>query len=238
MPKISSHSSSFLTALAFTFLATICQAFSSANAAFSQATVQSGVSPDPQRALRIPKTPDGCETEECKWWNLLRGAAEDVLTADARKTQVIAEAYAQARRDGRLSLLAPLPPESAMVAPDTLAKLYSDIELATTNYFKLLNESHRIPLPDSSAQKPVIIRKQEARYTEEARSAKLQGVVVLSAAFHADGTMKDIRVVRGLKQGLTEQAIEAAKGILFLPAIKDGKFVAVRGNLEYNFMLY
>ena len=36
----------------------------------------------------------------------------------------------------------------------------------------------------------------------------------------------------------TEQSIEAAKKIKFIPAVKDGKFVPMSIQLEYNFDLY
>jgi hypothetical protein len=36
---------------------------------------------------------------------------------------------------------------------------------------------------------------------------------------------------------LTQKAIEAASKIRFEPAMKDGKPVSVRGNLEYSFRL-
>ena len=56
--------------------------------------------------------------------------------------------------------------------------------------------------------------------------------------FTAGGTIENIRVVRGLPDGLTEKAIEAAKRIRFQPAVKNGSPVSVRGNLEFTFNLY
>jgi len=47
----------------------------------------------------------------------------------------------------------------------------------------------------------------------------------------------DIKVVRGLPHGLNENAIEATKKIRFKPAVKDGKPVSVRGQLEFTFIL-
>jgi TonB family protein len=83
--------------------------------------------------------------------------------------------------------------------------------------------------------RPAILRKEKAGYTDEARRNGVQGIVVLSAVFAADGTVKSIKVVRGLPDGLNESAIEAAKKIRFRPAIKDGKPVSVRGNIEFSF---
>jgi TonB family protein len=86
--------------------------------------------------------------------------------------------------------------------------------------------------------RPTILYREKAKYTEEARQNKIQGTVVLQVVFNVNGTISDIRVVRGLPDGLTEKAIEAAKKIRFNPAVKAGTPVSVRGNLEFSFNLY
>lgn len=86
--------------------------------------------------------------------------------------------------------------------------------------------------------KPTILYSEKAKYTEEARQNKIQGSVVLSVVFGADGRLRNIRTARGLPFGLTENAIEAARRIRFQPAIKDGRPVSVSGTLEFNFALY
>ncbi len=83
--------------------------------------------------------------------------------------------------------------------------------------------------------RPSITYKEKAEYTPKARANKVEGTVVLNAVFSAEGRVTGIRVLRGLPDGLTEQAILAAQKIRFEPAIKDGKPVSVRGNLEFNF---
>jgi TonB family protein len=92
--------------------------------------------------------------------------------------------------------------------------------------------------PMSASLRPTIIYKEKAKYTEEARQNKVQGTVVLNVVFTADGRITNIRVVRGLPDGLTEKAIEAAQRIRFNPAVRAGQPVSVRGNLEFTFNLY
>lgn len=92
--------------------------------------------------------------------------------------------------------------------------------------------------PMTASLRPTILYRERARYTEEARANKIQGTVVLSVVYTADGRISDIRVVRGLPDGLSESAIEAAKRIRFKPAVKNGQPVSVRGNIEFNFTLY
>jgi hypothetical protein len=47
-----------------------------------------------------------------------------------------------------------------------------------------------------------------------------------------------IRPVVSLPFGLTEKAMDAARIMKFIPAIKDGKYVSQYIQIEYNFNLY
>jgi len=86
--------------------------------------------------------------------------------------------------------------------------------------------------------KPTILSKERAKYTEEARLNKVQGTVVLNAIFTADGRILNIRVVRGLPDGLNETAIQAAQRIRFLPATRNGVAVTVSATIEFSFAIY
>lgn len=90
----------------------------------------------------------------------------------------------------------------------------------------------------SEKLKPTILYREKAKYTEDARFHRVEGTVMLTIVFGADGRIHDIRTVRGLPHGLTETAIEAAKKIRFHPAVLDGKPTPVRATLEFNFALY
>lgn len=76
------------------------------------------------------------------------------------------------------------------------------------------------------------------RYPDEARSNQVIGTVQLSALFEETGEVTDIVVIKGLPHGLTESAIEAARGIKFSPMEVNGKKVSCRKVLEYSFSLY
>jgi TonB family protein len=90
----------------------------------------------------------------------------------------------------------------------------------------------------SPSLKPTILYREKAKYTEEARQQRVQGSVLLSVVFGADGRLHDLRVVRRLPHGLTETSIEAANRIRFHPALQNGKPTPVRATLEFNFALY
>lgn len=86
--------------------------------------------------------------------------------------------------------------------------------------------------------RPTITYKERAKYTEDARQNRIQGTVILSLILGADGRVFDIRVVRPLSHGLTEEAVQAAQKIRFIPAANKGRAVSVRMQIEYNFTLY
>jgi TonB family protein len=85
---------------------------------------------------------------------------------------------------------------------------------------------------------PYQINQVEAEFSDEARRAKYQGIVVVAIIVDKDGNPKNPRVVRALGMGLDEKAIEAVMKYKFHPAMKDGKAVPVPVNIEINFRLY
>jgi len=83
-----------------------------------------------------------------------------------------------------------------------------------------------------------VVSKPEPSYTEQARQNQVTGTVVLRGIFSSSGAVENITVLRGLPEGLTERSVDAARKIRFIPAIKDGRFVSMWMQLEYNFNLY
>lgn len=87
-------------------------------------------------------------------------------------------------------------------------------------------------------RKARLAMKPEPQYTESARAHQVTGTVVLKVVFSSNGMVNNIQIVSGLRDGLTEQAIDAARKIKFIPAMKDGRYVSMWMQLEYNFNLY
>jgi TonB family protein len=85
---------------------------------------------------------------------------------------------------------------------------------------------------------PKLLYQPEPEFSEEARKAKYQGVVVLMIVVGADGRTKDVRITRPLGMGLDEKAVEAVKQYRFEPAMKDGHPVSVYASVEVRFNLY
>jgi TonB family protein len=84
---------------------------------------------------------------------------------------------------------------------------------------------------------PSVVSQVQPEYSEEARKARYQGVVVLEAIVHPDGSVEIIRVVRSLGFGLDEKAIEALQQWKFRPGMRGGEPVPVALNIEVNFNL-
>jgi TonB family protein len=74
-------------------------------------------------------------------------------------------------------------------------------------------------------------------YTDEARSLKLEGEVLLEVSFSANGTLHVNRVVRGLGHGLDEAAVAAAGKIRFKPASRGGQPVDSTAIVHVTFQL-
>ncbi len=82
-----------------------------------------------------------------------------------------------------------------------------------------------------------IVFKPTPEYTDEARSARIEGTVSLELEFTAAGDVRVLRVVRGLGHGLDESAQRAALRIRFKPAQSDGRPVDSRATVHITFRL-
>jgi TonB family protein len=96
--------------------------------------------------------------------------------------------------------------------------------------------------PSAAATKPLdrpveIVFKPTPEYTDEARSARIEGTVSLELEFTAAGDVRVLRVVRGLGHGLDEAAQRAALRIRFKPAQSDDRPVDSRATVHITFRL-
>ena len=83
-----------------------------------------------------------------------------------------------------------------------------------------------------------ILSKPRPGYTDAARQNNVQGTVILRVTFLASGQVGSISAVKGLPNGLTEQAIAAARRINFEPKKIDGQGQSVTRQIEYTFSIY
>jgi TonB family protein len=83
---------------------------------------------------------------------------------------------------------------------------------------------------------PTKIKDVRPLYPDDARAARVQGVVILEARLEPDGTVSDVRVLRSIPL-LDEAAIDAVRQWEFTPTMIDGKAVPVIITMTVNFTL-
>lgn len=96
----------------------------------------------------------------------------------------------------------------------------------------------RKPEPVGPTEAVRVTSKPRANYTDAARQNQVQGTVTLRVTFLANGSIGSISTISGLPNGLTEQAIAAARAMRFDPAKKGGVPYTVTKQVQYNFTLY
>jgi TonB family protein len=73
-------------------------------------------------------------------------------------------------------------------------------------------------------------------YPEEAKRARVQGVVILECTISPEGTVADVRVLRGIPL-LDQAAVDAVKQWVYTPTLLAGKPVPVIMTVTVNFRL-
>ncbi|HXI12538.1 MAG TPA: energy transducer TonB [Thermoanaerobaculia bacterium] len=84
---------------------------------------------------------------------------------------------------------------------------------------------------------PTVINRVEPVYTEIARKARVEGIVILEAIIEKDGTVRDVRTLKALPMGLDAAAMDAVRRWKFKPGMLNGRPVPVIFNLTVNFRL-
>lgn len=99
----------------------------------------------------------------------------------------------------------------------------------TKKFLGLLAEgqakSYQPPIADRGV---TLVHRVPLESTEESRKKKVSGSLALVIELRPDGTVGEVKIVQGLGYGLDEKAAEAARKMIFLPAVKDRKFVSFR----------
>jgi TonB family protein len=97
------------------------------------------------------------------------------------------------------------------------------------------------PAPDrvrNLASSPVVVyRGTDPSYTEEARTAGLQGTVQVSFMIGEDGVPQNLRVINPLGHGLDEKAIDAVSQWRFQPIVLNGKPIRGGSTISVTFSL-
>jgi TonB family protein len=86
--------------------------------------------------------------------------------------------------------------------------------------------------------KPEPVYAPKPEYPEEARSAEMEGMVVIEVLVNTDGYVARVRVAESSGYKVLDKAAkEAARDWEFIPAEKDGELVRVWVDIPFNFSL-
>ncbi len=91
--------------------------------------------------------------------------------------------------------------------------------------------------PGSGVEPPRLLREVKADYSDEARRANIEGEVELEIVVRSNGTVGDVKILRGLGGGLNERAVQAVRQWRFSPARMRGTPVDVVVQVGVEFKL-
>jgi TonB family protein len=91
--------------------------------------------------------------------------------------------------------------------------------------------------PGSGVEPPRLLREVKANYSDEARRANIEGEVELEIVVRSNGTVGDVKILRGLGGGLNDRAVQAVRQWRFSPARMKGTPVDVIVQVGVEFKL-
>jgi TonB family protein len=162
-------------------------------------------------------------------------AAANKEKGDARAALLLKIASRVEEAKGELAKFSKLDPSSRDVAQ--LGEKVSTLSVYAEMFGAPVSE-RTIFSPKDVTSKAVITDRPEPLYTEKARRNQITGAVRVKMVLAPDGTVKYAIALSRLPDGLTEQALAAARRIKFIPAVKDGRPVSQYVTIDYNFNIY
>ncbi|HBR56300.1 MAG TPA: hypothetical protein DEA22_02320 [Blastocatellia bacterium] len=104
--------------------------------------------------------------------------------------------------------------------------LQKDDKKTRRNYVELfvvgLEKSYHVPLKD---RPPLVLANDPPPISSKTQRRKMNGQVSLSVEYRAEGSVGEIKVVKGLNSYADKVCIRMARESIFLPAVKDQTFV-------------
>lgn len=97
----------------------------------------------------------------------------------------------------------------------------------------------QMPAFEGGQQKMLAFLGQNITYPQDAKDAGVQGMVVITFVVDADGSLKQVQVVKPLSKSTDEEAMRVVKMMdgKWTPGMQNGKAVAVRYTLPIKFAM-
>jgi len=145
--------------------------------------------------------------------------------------------------DATTTIEAPTPtPESSPIDADRLqkdieAQFQQKVREMDARLEKARHLDHEVFRAGGEVTAPVVVSRVEPKYTETARRARIQGVVVVEAVVDWEGYVREVRVLKGLPMGLDAAAKFAVMQWKFRPATRRGEPVDAYLTITVQFRL-
>ena len=174
-------------------------------------------------------------------------SAMDVEPVDETGILQHAESVAEARKNLEMARTRMMLSIRKQLTPEQWKKLegmqiLSGTLVVTADHMDLSKSADNekvFDISNSEIEKPVAIYNPIPPYTEEAKKARAEGLVVLQAIIRKDGSVDSFKVLQGVGYGLDESAIRTiAKEWKFVPGKLNGKPVDILVNIEVSFRRY
>lgn len=142
------------------------------------------------------------------------------------------------------SIIVPGPPEEISTEPLVRDVPPIPIDIVGPVEFVLPPPPPPTPNPEPSTGEPMllvkppeVVHRVQPLYTEPARRAGVEGVVILELVIDIDGAVESVKVLRGLALGLTNSAVRAAEQWRFEPCVFNDRPTPVRFVLTVSFKI-
>ncbi len=208
---------------------------------------------DEEKDLAVVRVPGAKRWPLSPWKNMLVGGIDVFVISNSKGTEpavsrgIISTTH-QSGAENQVEITAPA--SSADVGSPVLNKrgevigLLTSVEEGTrviilaTRASELLRLLAGLPVVSASGiTRPVTMGGPKPNYSEKARSNKVSGTVVMRVLVGADGAVKQVEVIRGLPDGLTEEAVKSMQQTRFKPATKNGQPIEFWITTEADFHL-
>ena len=104
---------------------------------------------------------------------------------------------------------------------------------------KQVQFDERVYSVGDSVKAPQVLQQSKPSYTEQAKEARIEGIMLVSAVIRKNGSVDQIKVIRGLGYGLDESAVNTiSKEWKFKAGTLNDKPVDVSVVIEVSFRLY
>jgi uncharacterized protein len=169
--------------------------------------------------------------QACMWFTLAGGDANGIKARDIVVANMTPKQVAEAERLAR-----EWKPKAGTLSGTTADDgALGDVTLDQAKDVPDMQGAQRVPLPEGISQGFLVDRVMPV-YPALARTARIQGAVVLTALIGKDGAVQELELVSGHPM-LVPAAMEAVKQWRYKPYVLNGEPVLVQTTINVNFAL-